>query len=50
MVADMFDGLTSKRPYHPQVNTFKAISIIKRDLFPHIPAKMFSSLVQLFVS
>jgi len=49
MIADTFDGLTSMRPYHAHVNTFKAISIMKRELFPGIPEKLFSSFVQLFI-
>jgi len=47
-IADVFDALTSNRPYRGAMSTFKALTIIREQMASDLPMSFFSQFVMLF--
>lgn len=47
-IADVFDALTSKRPYKNKMTTFEALLVMKNEMINHFSKEFFSEFVQLF--
>lgn len=48
-IADVFDGLTSNRPYRKEHSTYNALSIMKNEMYRDLDPKLFAMFVKLFV-
>lgn len=47
-MADVYDAITSVRPYHAALSTFQALKIMKESILSDIDWHMFQEFVQLF--
>ena len=47
--ADVFDGLTSNRPYRKEHSTYKALTIMKDEMYMDFDPELFAMFVKLFV-
>jgi len=47
-LADVFDGLTSQRPYHSEHSTFGALRIMQKEMRREFDPKLFAMFVSLF--
>ncbi len=47
-IADMFDGLTSYRPFRKEHSSFEALRIMKNEMFRHFDPVFFQTFVKLF--
>lgn len=47
-LADIYDALTSQRPYKPQLKPFEALQVMKNEMVYHFHRKMFAKFVLLF--
>ena len=48
MIADVFDALTSYRPYKEKYSTFNALKIMKNEMYNNFDPKFFENFVKLF--
>jgi HD-GYP domain-containing protein (c-di-GMP phosphodiesterase class II) len=47
-IADVFDGLTSYRPWRKAYSSYDALRIMKNDIFKHFDPEYFQKFVKLF--
>ena len=48
MIADVFDALTSYRPYKEKYSTFNALKIMNSEMYENFDPRFFESFVKLF--
>ncbi len=48
-IADVFDGLTSFRPYRRKYTSFSALTIMKKEMYRDFDPEFFSMFVKLFL-
>ena len=47
-IVDVFDALTTRRPYKGAIDTFSAFNVMKRELGTHFEPGYFETFVRLF--
>jgi HD-GYP domain-containing protein (c-di-GMP phosphodiesterase class II) len=47
-IADVFDSLTTDRPYRKKMNSFKALKLMKKEMIEHFQKDLFEQFVLLF--
>jgi hypothetical protein len=47
-ISDVFDALTSDRPYRKKMDSFKALKLMKEEMIEHFQKDLFEQFVMLF--